>query len=152
MWTKTLRMAFVVPGVLMMMSNIASAELLRKPSTHPVKETMDKLEAILKDKGFTIFARIDHAAGAKSVGADLRPTELIIFGNPAGGTPLIQAAQSMGLTLPLKVLTWQDEDGKTWIGYDELAPQAMARGIDKTNPVVAKISSALDNLTTAAAQ
>ena len=137
---------------LVLMSGIAMADLVRKESAHPVKATIDRLEASLKDKGFAIFARIDHAAGAKSVGAELRPTELIIFGNPAGGTPLIQAEQTMGLTLPLKVLAWQDEAGKTWIGYDDLAGLAEARGMPKGHPAIGKIGQALDALTGAAAK
>ena len=84
------------------------------------------------------------------MGADLRPTELMIFGNPQGGTPLIQAEQTMGLTLPLKVLVWQDEAGKVWLGYDEIDELATARGIAKDHPAVQKAGQALDALTGAA--
>lgn len=83
------------------------------------KETMDRLEAAVKSKGMTVFARIDHAAGAAEVGLALRPTELLIFGNAKAGTPLMQAKQTIGLDLPLKALVWQDASGATWLSYDE---------------------------------
>jgi uncharacterized protein (DUF302 family) len=91
------------------------------PSTHGAKETMDRLEADVKAKGMTVFARIDHSAGAKEVGLPLRPTELLIFGNARGGTPLMQALQTSGIDLPLKALVWEDTDGKVWLSYNEPA-------------------------------
>jgi uncharacterized protein (DUF302 family) len=83
------------------------------------KETMDRLEAEVRARGMTVFARIDHAAGAAEVGLTLRPTELIIFGNARGGTPLMQASQTAGIDLPLKALVWEDAAGKTWLSYNE---------------------------------
>ena len=83
------------------------------------KETMDRLETQVKARGMSVFARIDHAAGAATIGVQLRPTEVLIFGNPTGGTPLMQAAQTIGLDLPLKALVWQDADGKTWLAYND---------------------------------
>jgi uncharacterized protein (DUF302 family) len=83
------------------------------------KETMDRLEAAVRSKGVTVFARIDHAAGATEVGLSLRPTELLIFGNARAGTPLMQANQTIGIDLPLKVLVWQDASGKTWLSYND---------------------------------
>jgi uncharacterized protein (DUF302 family) len=83
------------------------------------KQTMDRLEAEIKAKGLTVFARIDHAAGAGQVGLALRPTEVLIFGNARGGTPLMQSSQTAGIDLPLKCLVWQDDAGKTWLSYDE---------------------------------
>jgi uncharacterized protein (DUF302 family) len=80
---------------------------------------MDRLEAAVKTRGMTIFARIDHAAGASSAGLSLGPTELLIFGNAKAGTPLMQAAQSIGIDLPLKALVWQDASGSTWISYND---------------------------------
>ena len=88
-------------------------------SNHGPKDTMDRLEAALKTRGMTIFARIDHAAGAVGAGLSLRPTELLIFGNAKAGTPLMQAAQSIGIDLPLKALVWQDASGDTWISYND---------------------------------
>jgi uncharacterized protein (DUF302 family) len=152
MLTKVITTGLALTASLALISGLAAADLVRKESAHPVKETVDRLESIVTEAGFKVFARVDHAAGAKSVGKDLRPTELIIFGNPAGGTVLIQAEQTMGLTLPLKVLTWQDEAGKTWIGYDEMSGLAAARGVAKDHPVVQKIGEALNGLTGAAAK
>jgi uncharacterized protein (DUF302 family) len=79
------------------------------------KETMDRLEAAIRAKGMNVFARIDRAAGAAEVGLTLRPTELVIFGNARGGTPLMQSVQTVGIDLPLKALVWEDDAGKTWI-------------------------------------
>jgi uncharacterized protein (DUF302 family) len=83
------------------------------------RETMDRLAAEVKAKGLTVFARIDHAAGAAEVGMQLRPTELLIFGNARGGTPLMQANQLVGIDLPLKALVYQDAAGKVWLAYNE---------------------------------
>src|SRR5580704_12243282 len=89
------------------------------PSAHSAKATIDRLEADVKSKGITVFARVDHAAGAKEAGMALRPTELLIFGNARGGTPLMQAKQTIGIDLPLKALAWEDADGKVWLSYNE---------------------------------
>src|ERR1700680_3111968 len=94
-------------------------------SKFSVKEAIDRLEANLKAKDITVFARIDHAAGAASVAMPLRPTELLIFGNPKAGTPLMQSNQTMGIDLPLKILGWQDAGGKVWLTYNE--PSWLAR-------------------------
>jgi uncharacterized protein (DUF302 family) len=93
--------------------------LITVPSSLGPKETMDRLEKEIKAKGLTIFARVDHAAGAAEVGLALRPTELLIFGNAKGGTSLMQANQTAGIDLPLKTLVWQDESGKTWLSYND---------------------------------
>ena len=79
------------------------------------KETMDRLEAEIRAQGITVFARIDHAAGAAEAGLTLRSTEVLIFGNPRAGTPLMQSIQTIGIDLPLKALVWQDVSGKTWL-------------------------------------
>ena len=97
--------------------------LISRVSPYPVSETLDRLEAVLKSKGVKIFARIDHAAEAQSVGMSLRPTQLLIFGNPKAGTPLMRASQSIGLDLPMKALAWQDAQGQvqlTWNSPDYL--------------------------------
>jgi uncharacterized protein (DUF302 family) len=95
------------------------------PSTFGPKETMDRLEAEIKARGITIFARIDHAAGAAEAGMKLRPTELLVFGNPRAGTPLMQSQQTIGLDLPLRVLVWEDEAGKVWLTYHR--PEVLAQ-------------------------
>jgi len=93
--------------------------LMTLPSTHGPKETMSRLEAAVKAKGMTVFARIDHAAGAAAVGLPLRPTELLIFGNARAGTPLMQSVQTIAIDLPLKALVWQDDAGSTWLSYSD---------------------------------
>jgi uncharacterized protein (DUF302 family) len=141
-----LRIALVVMLTTVLLAFPADAELVRKESPYPVAQTVDRLEAEIKQRKLNVFAKIDHAAGAKQVGQDLRPTVLIIFGNPAVGTPLIQAEQTMGLSLPRKILAWQDAAGKVWLGYD--APSAMAaeRAVDKSHPVIVKIAGALNGI------
>jgi uncharacterized protein (DUF302 family) len=115
------------------------------------KETIDRLEAEIRRQGLTIFARIDHAAGAAEVGLTLRPTELIIFGNARGGTPLMQSAQTVAIDLPLKAVVWEDVAGKTWISYNEPKWIARRHGIANAEPVVAKMADLLHAISTAAA-
>lgn len=91
------------------------------PSSFAARETMDRLEAAVKAKGLTVFARVDHAAGAAAAGLPLRPTELLMFGNAKGGTPLMQASQTAGIDLPLRALVYQDADGKVWLAYNDPA-------------------------------
>jgi uncharacterized protein (DUF302 family) len=93
-------------------------------SSYGPKETMERLAAAVTSRGMVILARIDHAAAAATVGMALRPTEVLIFGNPRAGTPLMQAAQTIGIDLPLKALVWQDDQGKTWLAYND--PQWLA--------------------------
>jgi uncharacterized protein (DUF302 family) len=99
---------------------MAEDGLVTIASNHTVKETIDRVAAGLAAKGVAVFARIDHAAGAASVGMPLRPTELLIFGNPKAGTPLMQSRQSIGIDLPLKVLGWQDPAGTVWLSYNDV--------------------------------
>jgi uncharacterized protein (DUF302 family) len=99
------------------------------PSNFGPKDTMDRLEAAITARGMTVFARIDHAAGAAEVGLSLRPTELLIFGNAKGGTPLMQSNQTMGIDLPLKALVWQDVSGKTWLSYNDPTWLAKRHGV-----------------------
>ena len=106
----------------------AADGLLAVESKRGAKETMDRLESVVKERGLNVFARIDHAAGAAKIGKTLRPTEVLIFGNPQGGTPLMECAQSAGIDLPLKALVWQDEAGRVWIGYNDPAYLAARHG------------------------
>ena len=121
------------------------------PSAHDVKTTMNKLEKTLTEKGITVFARVDHAGGAESIGQKLRPTELLIFGNPKLGTPLMQQKQEIGLDLPLKALVYQGEDGKTYIAYTDPAFLSKRYGITEPAHVFQQMSVALKNFTAAAA-
>jgi len=136
---------------LMAVSLFASAAdgLVSLKSPHSVQATTDRLEAIVEDKGLNVFARIDHAAGAEKVGQSLRPTQLLIFGNPKGGTPFMQCAQSVGIDLPLKALVWEDEAGQVWLGYNAPSYIAERHGAGDC-AVVPKLSKALEGMTKAA--
>jgi uncharacterized protein (DUF302 family) len=92
--------------------------ITKRESTHSVPQTLDRLEAVLKERGVTVFARIDHASEAAKVGLNLPPTQLLIFGNPRSGTPLMVAHPTIAIDLPMKVLAWQDAAGRTWIGFN----------------------------------
>ena len=110
---------------------MAADGLITMPSSYGPKETMERLKAEAAAKGLTILARIDHTAGATQVGLQLRPTELLIFGNAKAGTPLMQSNQEVGIDLPLKALVWEDPEGKTWLAYngpelDRKTPRARA--------------------------
>ena len=120
-------------------------------SAHSVSTTADRLEAVLKAKEMTVFGRINHAEGAKKVGKDLRPTELLIFGNPNVGTLLIQSSQTAAIDLPLKTLIWEDESGEVWLGYDDPVRLAERHSIEDCEPVIEKITGALANFSAKAA-
>jgi uncharacterized protein (DUF302 family) len=112
---------------------------------------MNRLEAEIRAKGMTIFARIGHAAGAAEVGLSLRPTDLLIFGNAKGGTPLMQSIQTTGIDLPLKVLVWQDASGDTWLSYNRPNWLAERHGLGReSEATVSAMSAALDALATTA--
>jgi uncharacterized protein (DUF302 family) len=114
------------------------------PSNFGPKETMDRLETEIRTKGLEVFARIDHAAGATEVGLNLRPTELIIFGNARGGTPLMQAVQTIGIDLPLKALVWKDAAGRTWLSYNEPNWIAQRHSVANTEQVVNNLAAVLN--------
>ena len=131
---------------------MAQDGLITIPAAHGVKATADRLEAALKARGITLFARIDHAAGAASSGLELRPTEVLIFGDPKAGTPLMQAAQTMGLDLPLKLLVWEDADGRTWLTWNDLAWLARRHGTrGEVAATIAALNGALAKLAETAA-
>jgi uncharacterized protein (DUF302 family) len=120
-------------------------------SSHGPKETMDKLEAEVTARGMTVFARIDHAAGAAEVGLSLRPTELLIFGNARAGTPLMQSGQTVGIELPLKALVWQDSTGNTWLSWNEPVWLANRHGLDRQVEATTKaMAAALEGIAKAA--
>jgi uncharacterized protein (DUF302 family) len=111
-------------------------------SPYSAKDTATRLESTIKDKGLNLFARIDHAAGAAKIGKTLRPTEVFIFGNPQGGTPLMECAQSIGIDLPLKALVWEDASSQVWLSYND--PAYLAKRHEATNcPVVENLRKAL---------
>jgi uncharacterized protein (DUF302 family) len=113
----------------------AAADLVTLPSAHSTTETVERLQALLAKKGIELFAHIDHAAAARKAGLALRPTQVLIFGNPKAGTPLMQNRQTIGLELPLRILVWEDETGKVWLTYrrvQSLARQHHVSGQDET--------------------
>ncbi len=111
------------------------------------KETMSRFEAEVRARGMTIFAHIDHAAGAAAVGLMLRPTDLLIFGAAKGGTPLMQSVQTIGIDLPLKALVWQDEAGGTFLSYNDPAFVTQRHGVgESARPVIEAMSKALKEI------
>lgn len=123
----------------------AADGLISVKSPYPVGETVDRLQAGTAQRGLKVFARIDLAAGATSVGKNLRPTVLLIFGNPEGGTPLMQCVQTAGIDLPLKALAWQDGQGQVWLGYNDTGYLAVRHGITAC-PAVEPIRTMLSEL------
>lgn len=119
--------------------------IIRTKSQHTVTATINKLENILKTKGMTIFERVNHTAGAEKVGLPLRPTELLIFGNPKVGTPLMLCAQTAALDLPQKALAYEDENGQVWLAYNDPAYIANRHNIKGCEKTLQKISTALAN-------
>lgn len=116
-------------------------------SSHGPDETMDRLVAAVTERGMAILARIDQAGAAAKVGIELRPTEVMLFGNPKAGTPLMQAAQTIGIDLPLRALVWQDADGKTWLAYNDpkwLAERhGISAGMERTLGAMADVLAAI---------
>ncbi|HEX5409372.1 MAG TPA: DUF302 domain-containing protein [Gemmatimonadaceae bacterium] len=98
-----------------------------------MSETIDRLQSLATAKGLLIFSRIDHAHNAREVGLTLRPTELLLFGNPRGGTPLMQDQQIAGLDLPVRALAWEDERGQTWLSYYSGSAIAARHGLNATS-------------------
>lgn len=130
----------------------ATEGLVAKRSAYPVAETMDRLERVVRDRKLIVVARVDHAAAAQQAGLTLRPTQLLIFGNPKAGTPLMQSAQSVGIDLPLKVLVWEDDKGQVWLGYNDPGWLAARHGVADRAEVVRSIAGALAALTDAVAK
>jgi uncharacterized protein (DUF302 family) len=121
-------------------------------SAHSVFETIDRLVAAVTARGLNVFARIDHAAGAASVGMELRPTLLVIFGNPRGGTPLMQDRQTAGIDLPVKALAWEDAGGAVWLTYNDARWLARRHGLGAaSDAAVAAIEAGMAAVTAEAA-
>jgi uncharacterized protein (DUF302 family) len=141
------KMSWVIAASLLSFSTLAAAAdgLLSVKSPHSVSATMDRVESLAKQRGLTVFTRIDHAAGAAKIGKTLRPTQVIIFGNPQGGTPFMECAQTVGIDLPLKVLVWEDDKAQVWLGYN--APDFLAKRHEAANcPAVENLRKALEGL------
>jgi uncharacterized protein (DUF302 family) len=123
------------------------AGMINKPSRYTVPETMDRLVAVLQAKGMTVFDRIDHAGAAKKAGLSMRSSQLLIFGNPKGGTPLMVAAPTVAIDLPFKALAWEDGDGKVWLSYNSPAWLKERHGIRGKDDAIAALEKALDAMT-----
>lgn len=137
----------IAVSILSALAPVANAAdgLIEIKSAHSAADTATRLVAAIETRKLTLFARIDHAAGARKIDKTLRPTEVFIFGNPNGGTPLMECAQSMGIDLPLKMLVWQTADGSVMLGYNDPAWLAKRHGTGCEQPV-ANISKALDGI------
>ena len=141
----------LIAAALLAIGSLASAAdgLITVKSPRSAKETMARLEEVVIKRGLNVFARIDHAAGAEKIGQSLRPTELLIFGNPQGGTPLMLCEQTSGIDLPLKALVWEDSAGQTWLAYNDPAFLARRHGVPQC-PVVETLRKALAGIAEAA--
>jgi uncharacterized protein (DUF302 family) len=130
---------------------MAADGLITLRSGHGPEDTMNRFESAVRSRGMTVFAHVDHAAGAAAAGLPLRPTELLVFGNARGGTPLMQSCQEIGIDLPMKALVWQDAAGDTFLSYNDPAWLATRHGLsDEAQAAVAAMSAALEALARAA--
>ncbi|TOI48549.1 DUF302 domain-containing protein [Vibrio parahaemolyticus] len=134
------------------LSALAGEGVVTVASTHSAKDTADKFVAIAQEKGLNVFARINHQENATKVDMTLRPTEVIVFGNPKVGSPLMICAQEVALDLPQKVLVYEDAEGKTWLAYNDPMYLKQRHHIEGCDEVLNKISGVLGNLTNAAAK
>lgn len=142
---KTFRLFAAVAVMLVSPLAVAADGLVALKSPYTAVETMDRLEAEVKARSLNVFARIDHAGGAQKVGKSLRATEVLVFGNPKGGTPFMACAQTVGIDLPLKALVWEDESSQVWLGYNDPAFIAERHGTSECG-VVPKLQKALSGI------
>ena len=147
-----MRQFFIFLGLLAISSSTFAGEdgLVKLQSSHSVEATADKLEQALMSKGMTVFARIDHANGAANAGLSLKPTELVIFGNPKVGTPLMNCERSVAIDLPQKMLVWEDDSGQVWVAYNDPEHLKARHGLEGCDEVLKKVSGALGNFAGAA--
>jgi uncharacterized protein (DUF302 family) len=131
-------------------SGDAPAGLVTKRSQYSVAETIDRLERAAKDRDLVVVARVDHAGAAQKAGLTLRPTQLLIFGRPRAGTPLMQSSQTAGIDLPLKALAWEDATGQVWVAYNDPAWLALRHGVKDRAEIVKAMTTVLEALTDAA--
>lgn len=131
-------------------SALASDGMVTVKSAHDVQTTVEKLVAVLESKGMNVFARVNHAAGAEKAGLELRPTELVLFGNPKVGTPLMQCSQSIAIDLPQKMLAWQAEDGTVHLSYNDPMHLKSRHSTEGCDEVFKKVSGALGKFAAAA--
>lgn len=144
---RRLTLAILIAGLVLIAPAGYAAGLVLTRSSHSVGETLDRLETVLRNKGLKIFARIDHGAGAKGAGVDLRPTQLLLFGNPKLGSQLLTSNQLAGIDLPMKALVWEDAQGQVWLAYNDPGYIATRHGIADRPGIISKMSGALNKLT-----
>ncbi|MDO6460958.1 DUF302 domain-containing protein [Granulosicoccaceae sp. 1_MG-2023] len=130
---------------------LAAEGMVNVRSSHSVNDTADRLESVLKEKGMTVMNRVRHSESAEKAGIELRDTQLLIFGNPKVGSPLMQCQQTVALDLPQKALIWQDEEDVVWVSYNDPQYLVSRHGIEGCDEVIAKVSNALAAFAKAAA-
>jgi uncharacterized protein (DUF302 family) len=145
-------LAFVMALALGSAGVHAAEGVISLKSPHTAKETLDRFEKAARAKGLTVFARIDHAAGAQKIGRSIRSTELLIFGSPQAGTPLMECAQTAGIDLPLKALALQDASGQVWLIYNDMRYLDKRHGIGECGKAVRNIGATLEALARDATQ
>lgn len=132
-------------------SSVAAQDgMIKLQSPHDVATTLDKLTSVLESKGMSVFGRVNHASNAESAGMSLRPTEVLIFGNPKIGTPLMLCSQSVAIDLPQKMLAWEDEAGEIWLGWNDPTHLKTRHAIEGCDEVLEKVTAALSNFAKAA--
>ena len=131
---------------------LSQSALIAVKSAHDVPTTVARLENAIQSRGAAVVAKVDHAAGAKSVGQELRPTVVVIFGNPRLGTPLMQSNQQAGLDLPMRIAVWQDAQGAVWLGYAPPKDLAERHAIKDRDPVIQQMTGALAAIAAEAAK
>ncbi|MFT2110669.1 DUF302 domain-containing protein [Marinomonas sp. 2405UD68-3] len=141
----------MIPAALLALSISAPAfavdGMINVQSSHSVKETADRMEGVLKEKGMTVFNRIKHSEGASKVGIELRDTELVLFGNPKVGSPLMACSQSIAIDLPQKALIWEDEAKNVWISYNDPKYLEKKHNLVGCEAVIEKVGNALAGIT-----
>lgn len=140
---RTWQLALMLVGLALPMSAASNPVKKRNgivdiPSNHPVDDTVERVKNLLQSKGIALFAVIDHSGEAEKVGMKMRPTKLLIFGSPKAGTPLMQATPSIAIDLPLKILVWEDAQGKVWVSYN--SPEYLAERHDLPQDLVQNIA------------
>lgn len=139
-------------SLVMPLASSAAEGMVKVKSAHRVEATADKLVNVVTGQGVNVFERINHAEGAEEAGMELRPTEVVIFGNPKVGTPLMQCAQSVAIDLPQKALIWEDADGQVWLAYNDPAYLKQRHGIEGCEQPLENLSRALEKFATLATQ
>jgi len=133
------------------MTSLANDTLITLKSNHSVADTADRFEKLIAEKGLAFFTRIDHSANAANAELSLRPTQVILFGNPKAGTPLMNCAQTVAIDLPQKALFWEDENGDVWLSYNNPTYLKKRHQIEGCDPVIEKITTLLNALASSAA-